>query len=36
MAKKSMIAKANKRQKFKVREYTRCSSIYEPPKRKIC
>ena len=24
MAKKSMIAKANKKQKFKVREYNRC------------
>ena len=25
MAKKSMIAKANRPQKFKVREYTRCN-----------
>ena len=25
MAKKSMIVKANRSQKFKVREYTRCS-----------
>ena len=30
MAKKSMIAKANKRQKFKVREYTRCSRCGRP------
>ena len=30
MAKKSMIAKANKKQKFKVREYTRCSRCGRP------
>ncbi len=30
MAKESMIAKANKKQKFKVREYTRCSRCGRP------
>lgn len=30
MAKKSMIAKANKDQKFKVREYTRCNRCGRP------
>ena len=30
MAKKSMIAKANKNQKFKVREYTRCNRCGRP------
>ena len=30
MAKKSMIAKANKKQKFKVREYTRCQRCGRP------
>lgn len=30
MAKKSMIAKANKTQKFKVREYTRCNRCGRP------
>ena len=30
MAKKSMIAKANKVQKFKVREYTRCNRCGRP------
>lgn len=30
MAKKSMIAKANKQQKFKVREYTRCNRCGRP------
>ena len=30
MAKKSMIAKAKKDQKFKVREYTRCSRCGRP------
>ena len=28
MAKKSMIVKANRPQKYKVREYTRCSRWY--------
>ena len=30
MAKKSMIAKANRPQKFKVREYTRCNRCGRP------
>ncbi|MGL4624196.1 MAG: type Z 30S ribosomal protein S14 [Culicoidibacterales bacterium] len=30
MAKKSMIAKAKKKQKFKVREYTRCEVCGRP------
>ena len=30
MAKKSMIVKANRPQKFKVREYTRCSRCGRP------
>ena len=30
MAKKSMIAKAKKKQKFKVREYTRCERCGRP------
>ncbi len=30
MAKKSMIIKANKEQKFKVREYTRCKRCGRP------
>ena len=30
MAKKSMIVKANKKQKFKVREYTRCKICGRP------
>ena len=30
MAKKSMIVKANKPQKFKVREYTRCKRCGRP------
>lgn len=30
MAKKSMINKANKQQKYKVREYTRCSRCGRP------
>ena len=30
MAKKSMIAKANREQKFKVREYTRCNRCGRP------
>ena len=30
MAKKSMIVKANKKQKFKVREYTRCERCGRP------
>ena len=30
MAKKSMIIKANKPQKFKVREYTRCNRCGRP------
>jgi len=30
MARKSMIVKANKKQKFKVREYTRCSICGRP------
>ena len=30
MAKKSMIAKANRPQKFKVREYTRCNRCDRP------
>ena len=30
MAKKSMIAKANKKQKFKVREYTPCNRCGRP------
>ena len=30
MAKKSMIIKANKEQKFKVREYTRCEKCGRP------
>jgi len=30
MAKKSMIAKARKQQKFKVREYTRCNRCGRP------
>ena len=30
MAKKSMIAKANRPQKFKVREYTRCNRCVRP------
>ena len=30
MAKKSMIMKANKPQKFKVREYTRCNRCGRP------
>ena len=30
MAKKSMIMKANKPQKFKVREYTRCKRCGRP------
>lgn len=30
MAKKSMIAKANRKQKYKVREYTRCSRCGRP------
>ena len=30
MAKKSMIVKANKKQKFKVREYTRCKRCGRP------
>lgn len=30
MAKKSMIAKAKKKQKFKVREYTRCTRCGRP------
>lgn len=30
MAKKSMIIKANKPQKFKVREYTRCKRCGRP------
>ena len=30
MAKKSMIAKANRPQKFKVREYTRCERCGRP------
>ncbi len=40
MAKKSMIAKANKNQKYKVREYTRCERCGRPHsvmgKFKIC
>ncbi|MDA3884612.1 MAG: type Z 30S ribosomal protein S14 [Candidatus Delongbacteria bacterium] len=30
MAKKSMIAKANKKQKFKVRQYNRCKRCGRP------
>lgn len=30
MAKKSMIVKANKKQKFKVREHSRCSKCGRP------
>ena len=30
MAKKSMIVKANRKQKFKVREYTRCERCGRP------
>lgn len=30
MAKKSMIAKAKRKQKFKVREYTRCEKCGRP------
>ena len=30
MAKKSMIVKANRKPKFKVREYTRCQIWYLP------
>lgn len=30
MAKKSMVAKAAKKQKFKVREYTRCNRCGRP------
>ena len=30
MAKKSMIAKANRKQKFRVREYTRCNRCGRP------
>ena len=30
MAKKSMIAKANRKQKYKVREYTRCARCGRP------
>ena len=30
MAKKSMIVKANKKQKFKVREYKRCKQCGRP------
>ena len=30
MAKKSMIVKANRKQKFKVREYTRCKICGRP------
>ena len=30
MAKKSMIAKANREQKFKVRKYTRCNRCGRP------
>ncbi|MPZ87928.1 MAG: type Z 30S ribosomal protein S14 [Nitriliruptorales bacterium] len=30
MAKKSMIAKANRKQKFAVREYTRCNRCGRP------
>ncbi len=30
MAKKSMIAKANRKQKFQVREYTRCNRCGRP------
>ena len=30
MAKKSMINKANRKQKFKVREYTRCNRCGRP------
>lgn len=30
MAKKAMIVKANKKQKFKVREYTRCEKCGRP------
>ena len=38
MAKKSMIAKANRPQKFKVREYTRCNRCGRPHAvlRKYC
>ena len=40
MAKKSMIVKANKKHKFKVREYTRCERCGRPhsvmSKFKIC
>ena len=35
MAKKSMIVKANKKQKFKVREYTRCKRCGRPHAVKI-
>jgi small subunit ribosomal protein S14 len=30
MAKKSMVAKANRKQKFQVREYTRCNRCGRP------
>ena len=36
MAKKSMIVKANKKQKFKVREYTRCKPHAVMSKFGIC
>ena len=40
MAKKSMIFKANRKQKFKVREYTRCERCGRPhsvySKFKLC
>jgi small subunit ribosomal protein S14 len=33
MAKKALIAKANRKPKFRVRAYTRCQSCGRPPPR---